>query len=335
MIKIGIIGSGFGQYGLLPAFRSIKQCQVAALAGRKRPQLVEFCKSIGFTNIYSDWRKLLEHEELDAVALAVTPFAQYEIAKVAIAKGLHVFAEKPLAVNVAQAEELLALAKKKKITHGIDFIFPEIAAWKKVKKLLDNKTYGKLRYISVNWDFLSYDIKNRHSSWKTSEALGGGVVSFFFSHGLYYLEYFVGPITNIRSLLTQSKDSINGGEVGADLLLKFEGGITGYAHVYANSHGLTRHQLIFYCERAVLVLENKKHVVDNFTVKKYSQKSSRYLRVKKDTGFKNEDERVKIVRKLAARFISCCLSRSQMYPSFKEGLRVQELIELARTSAFK
>src|SRR3989338_10788310 len=130
MLKIGIIGSGFGLYGLLPAFNSIENCKVVAICGRRRRQLVSYCKSIGFENIYSDWRLLLKHEELDAIALAVTPYAQYKISKVAIKKGLHVFAEKPLAVNKSQASELLILANKNKIIHGVDFIFPEIAEWK-------------------------------------------------------------------------------------------------------------------------------------------------------------------------------------------------------------
>lgn len=192
MLKIGIIGSGFGQYGLFPAFNSVKNCKVVAICGERRKQLVKYCESIGFKNIYADWRLLLKNEKLDAVALAVTPRAQYKIAKAAINKGLHVFAEKPLAANVRQARELLSLARKKKIVHGIDFIFPEIAEWKKTKELLDKRTFGKLEHISVNWDFLSYDIKNKISSWKTSVADGGGALSFYFSHGLYYLEHLAG-----------------------------------------------------------------------------------------------------------------------------------------------
>lgn len=327
MLKIGIIGSGFGQYGLFPAFNSVAGCEVVAICGEKRKQLIEYCKSINFTNVYTDWELLLENEELDAVALAVTPRAQYTIAKAAINKGLHVFAEKPLAVNLLQARELLFLAKKRNIIHGIDFMFPDIAEWKKVKALLDNETLGRLQHISVNWDFVSYDIKNKKSSWKTRAADGGGALSFFFSHGLYYLEHFAGNIAEIRSLFTYSKESINGGEVGIDMLLKFKNGIAGYAHLQCNCRNFTRHQLIFQCERGIIVLENKNSVVDNFTVTLHSQDGTRQPKVRKDTGRKNEDERVKIVRKLAARFVNACIHHQPMYPSFSDGVRVQELIE--------
>ena len=43
----------------------------------------------------------------------------------------------------------------------------EIEQWKKVKEMIDKKTFGKLRQIFLNWDFQSYDIKNKKSSWKT------------------------------------------------------------------------------------------------------------------------------------------------------------------------
>ena len=330
MLKIGIIGSGFGQYGLFPAFNSVAGCEVVAICGEQRQQAVAYCESIGFENIYTDWKLLLENEKLDAVALAVTPRAQYTIAKAAIMKGLHVFAEKPLAANLLQARELLLLAKKKNITHGIDFIFPEIAEWKKVKALLDHKILGRLQHISVNWDFISYDIKNKKSSWKTRVADGGGALSFFFSHGLYYLEHFAGNISDVRSLFTYSKESINGGEVGVDMVLKFTNGVAGYAHVRCDCRNFTRHQLMFQCERGMIVLENKNSVVDNFTITLHGKNGIKQLKVRGDTGLKNEDERVKIVRKLVARFVHACIHHQSTHPSFSEGARVQELIEKIR-----
>ncbi len=332
MLRIGIIGSGFGSYGLMPAFRTVKGCTVVALCGSKREQMMRYFKSIGFTNLYADWRAMLEREKLDAIAIAVTPDAQYEITKAAIAKGLHVFAEKPLAATLAQAKELVSLAEKKKIVHGIDFLFPEIAEWRAVKNMIDDGTFGKLRHLSVHWDFLSYDIKNKQSSWKTSAKEGGGALAFYFSHGLHYLEHFAGNIKNMKCLFSHNEESPNGADVGADLLLSFENGITGTAHVCCNSHGLTRHQLIFYCEKSVIVLENGEGIVDGFTVVVHTTDGMRKISVKKDKDRKGEGERVKIVRKLAERFVEACSTKKQMTPSFREGLRVQELIETCHRS---
>ena len=330
MLKIGIIGSGFGLYGLFPAFNAAKNCKVVAICCRKSESLVSYRRNISLIDIYDDWHKLLEHKDLDAIALAVPPSVQYQIARAAINKSLHVFAEKPLATNTSQARQLFNLAKKNKITHCIDFIFPEIAQWKKVKILLDSNTFGELKHISVNWNWLSGDIKNNRSSWKTNLTEGGGALAFYFSHGLHYLEHFAGKITNIKSLFITSKESIQGAEVGVDMLLKFRRNITGYAHVSCNSRGFVGHQLIFQCETGVIILENKNAVVDKFTIKTYDHHGEKRLKVKRDIGRRNEDERVKIIKKLATRFINACISKQQMSPSFNEGLRVQELIGMVR-----
>lgn len=332
MIKIGIIGSGFGLYGLLPAFNSTPGCKVVSICGKKSARLINYCESIGLGKIYTDWREMLDKENLDALAIAVTPNAQYEIAKVAIKKGLHIFAEKPLAATYAQAKELRNLASKMKIITVVDFIFPEIEEWKKVKQLLNIKKYGKLKHISVSWEFLSYDIKNKIHSWKTDIEQGGGALSFYFSHVLHYLEYFAGEILDLKSLLSYSKESPNGGEVGVDILINFKNGVYGNAHLNCNSKGLIHHQLIFRCEKATLVLENHNSLANNFEIKIYRSDKITRLTLKKKLGKKNDDERVNVIKNLTSRFVKGIAKNEKVFPSFVQGLRVQQLIEIIRAS---
>ena len=313
VLNIGIVGSGFGTVGLLPAFKSVKGCKVVSVCTNR-----------------SQWPALLERADLDAVAIAVPPQAQYRIAKAAIKKGLHVFAEKPLAATSAQARELCVLARKKNITHGIDFIFPEIAEWKKVKSLLDSKKFGKLIHVSVQWKWQSRDSRLKKWSWRTKIKEGGGALSFYFSHGLYYLEHFAGKIIDAEVLFLYAKGNPYDGESGFDLNLKFKKGITGSICLSSDSRGQARHTLVFTCECGVIVLENKGAVVDNFIVKTYSVAGEKRVRVPKDKQLKKEDERVKIVRILAKRFVRACMRRQQMVPSFAEGLRIQELIDRIR-----
>ena len=334
MLRIAIVGSGFGLYGQLPALNSIKNCEVVAICGKKTERLVNYCQSIALKKIYTNSQEMQENEKLDAIAIAVNPYSQYKIAKKAIEKGIHVFAEKPLAINVTQAKELLNLAKKNKITNAIDFIFPEIDEWKKTKQLLDDKKFGKLMHISANWDFLSFDLRNKVSSWKTDVTEGGGALSYYFSHSLYYLEYYAGEIADVKSIMSYSKENKNGAETGVDLILKFENDVTGYAHISCSCRGLTRHRLLFQCEKGTVLLENDKGVTDNFILKTYNENEQETLFVS-DKIIGKEDERVKIVKRIAQRFVEACLNHKQMIPSFKEGLRVQELIEKIRNESIQ
>lgn len=331
MVKVGIIGSGFGLYGLLPAFHTTPGCKVVAICGKHSPRFIDDCKSIGLTKTYTDWKKMLDKEKLDAVAIAVTPKGQYQIAKTAIKKNLHIFAEKPLAANYQQAKELLDLAKERKIVHAIDFTFPEIEEWKKVKKIIDKKRLGRLKKINLNWDFLSYDIRNKISSWKTNIYEGGGALSFYFAHSLYYLEYFAGKIIALKSQLKYSKKSLNGGETGVDLLLQFSDNITGQAHLNCNNHKLNRHQLIFTFEEGQITLENKNSIMASFNITIYKDGKSKQLILLKENYMKeNYDERVKIIKAITTRFIDSITNKREFTPNFNAGIRVQELIEQIR-----
>ena len=335
MINIGIIGSGFGLYGLLPAFHSLPNCQVVAFCGKQSPRLLHIIKELSLEStihLYQDWQEMFACEPLDAVAIAVPPIAQYPIAKMALEKNMHIFAEKPLTARLTDAYDLADLATRKKVTHGMDFLFPEIDVWQMAKKMLDEKKFAEIRHVAVNWDFRSYDVRQKISSWKTDSSLGGGALAFYFSHVLYYLEYFVGAITSLKSCLSYSPNSLNGGEVGVDLDLEFMSGATGVAHISCDNDQM-RHQLIFTCQSGQIVLENQQNITEKFILKIIDDQGCETIIASRDLtpnkGADN-DERVLIVKRLAKKFIDACVQGQQMTPSFVEGARVQELIEQAR-----
>ena len=201
---IAIIGSGFGMYGLLPAFSQIEGCKVVSICGKNSKRMLEYCKKFNLI-LYTDWKEMLQKERPNAVAIAVIPIYQYEITKYALENGIAVFAEKPLTSSYETALEISTLAKQKGLPNMLDFIFPEISEWKEVKKIIDAGLIGNIIKINVDWMFLSYDLKNQIKSWKTDVKQGGGALSHFFSHTFYYLEYFMGNITSVECSFSSSK----------------------------------------------------------------------------------------------------------------------------------
>jgi predicted dehydrogenase len=326
-MRVGIIGSGFGLYGLLPAFNAIKDCEVVSICGKKTERLTKYCESIGLEKIYTDWKLMLKNETIDAVAIAVVPSAQYEIAKYAMQNGIHVFAEKPLAVNYAQAKELYLLAKNNKIITAVDFIFPEIEAWENVKELISSKVYGELKHVSIAWDFISYDIRNSIKSWKTSTKDGGGALLFYVSHALYNLEFFTGSIDKVSAnFLYANNKSLNGGEVCVDVLVKCDSGVNGLVHFSCISKGVNSHVLTFVCDEATIVLSSKEGLTKSFTIKVFTDGKELSVPVKKNKKT-DEDERVAQVKKIGERFIAGCKNKHEITPSFSDGLRIQKLME--------
>ena len=335
--KIAIVGSGFGMYGLLPAFSRIKECKVVSICGKNSEMMLNNCKKLGL-NRYTDWREMLQKEKPDAVAIAVIPSHQYEIAMYALENGMAVFAEKPLTTSFDTSLELNKLAKKKRLPNMLDFLFPEIPEWHAAKKAIENGLIGEILKVNVDWTFLSYDLMNHIKSWKTDVKQGGGALSFYFSHVFYYLEYFLGRIKNIQCNFSSSEKSLNKGETSIEMTMSFENGCVGNAHMDISNTDQQKHKVEFHAEGKTIILQNfNSNFVDNFELILNTSKGIEKIKpdMLLDSSYdESEDPRVKVIKPIAERFINWCNTGNTAKPDFEDGLRVQELILLARSSHY-
>ena len=333
--KVAIVGSGFGMYGLLPAFSRIKECKVVSICGKNSEMMLNNCKKLGL-NRYTDWREMLQKEKPDAVAIAVIPSHQYEIAIYALENGMAVFAEKPLTTSFDTSLELNKLAKKKRLPNMLDFLFPEIPEWHAAKKAIENGLIGEILKVNVDWTFLSYDLMNHIKSWKTDVKQGGGALSFYFSHVFYYLEYFLGRIKNIECNFSSSEKSLNKGETDIDMTISFENGCVGNAHIDISNTDQQKHKVEFHAEGKTIILQNfNSNFVDNFELILNTSKGIEKIKpdMLLDSSYdESEDPRVKVIKPIAERFINWCNTGNTAKPDFEDGLRVQELIKMARIS---
>jgi len=333
--KVAIVGSGFGMYGLLPAFSGIKGCKVVSICGKNSERMLNYCKKLGL-NRYTDWAEMLRKEKPDAVAIAVIPSHQYEIARYALENDIAVFAEKPLTTSFDTSLELNKLAEKKRMPNMLDFIFTEIPEWRAAKKMIENGLMGKIIKVSTDWTFLSYDLMNHVKSWKTDVEQGGGALSFYFSHVLYYLEYFLGRIKNIECNFSLSEKSLNKGETGIDMTISFENGCMGNAHMDISKTDQQKHKVEFYDGENTMVLQNfSSDFIDNFELILNTSKGTEKIKSDMflDSSYdESEDPRVKVIKPIAERFINWCNMGVAAKPDFQDGLRVQELIEMTRIS---
>lgn len=333
--KVAIIGSGFGMYGLLPAFDAIKECRVISVCMEKSERLQTYWKNRNPDKIYADWKEMLKQEKPDAVAIAVPPRVQYQIATYALNHHIAVFAEKPLTASFNDSLKLFKLAQKTKLPNMIDFIFPEITEFVKAKKVLSENIIGKINHLTMEWNFLSYDLRNAITSWKTDTKEGGGALSFFFSHVFYYLEYFMGEINKLECSLSSSKKSLNKGDSLVGMVATFKNGGIGIFHMDISYMGKPRHSIKFFGEKGSLLLRNNSNnIVDNFELTIENQKGIKKIKINKlpRLSYLNLDPRVKAVKPLAQKFINWCNQGTPAKPDFEEGLRVQKLIEMARIS---
>src|SRR5262249_44846415 len=136
VLRVAIIGGGFGQRVLIPAFRRDPRAAIELLCMSSETRAAAVALGLGIPRASGDWRAILQDATLDVVAISVPPALQAEIALAAARAGKHVFAEKPLAMTASDARAISRAASDEGVVGAVDFEFRELAAWQRARQLL-------------------------------------------------------------------------------------------------------------------------------------------------------------------------------------------------------
>jgi len=161
MINIGIIGYGYWGPNIVRNFSGLEGARVLSVCDGNQDALNRARRSYPHVPLTCDYNDILTSSEIDAVAIITPVSSHFDLAKKALENGKHVFVEKPFTATVAQAEELIALAERKKLTIMVDHTFIFTGAVRKIKKLIDEKTLGDLYYydsVRVNLGLFQHDV---------------------------------------------------------------------------------------------------------------------------------------------------------------------------------
>lgn len=195
-LNIGLIGCGnVVVYGHRPALTSLPQLQLIALADitPQRRQLGADWFGLREDQLYADYRDLLAIDALDAVVVAVPQKFRPQIVLDALAAGVHVLSEKPIANTPALARRLVDAATDAKrvlaMVHNYHFL-PE---YRLIKQLLDAGEIGPLRVTMLHFlGVIDYPgAAEFQSDWRHTLAAGGGVLMDMI-HAVYLAEWLAG-----------------------------------------------------------------------------------------------------------------------------------------------
>ncbi|MHA1569495.1 MAG: Gfo/Idh/MocA family protein [Alphaproteobacteria bacterium] len=112
MIRVGICGAGQIVPNHCAAIARTDGVELAAISSRTRQSAKKMARKYKVKNAYDDHRRLIESPEIEAVIVCAPNYQHYELTMRALDAGKHVMVEKPLAMNVAQGEKMVAAAKK-------------------------------------------------------------------------------------------------------------------------------------------------------------------------------------------------------------------------------
>ena len=173
MINVGLIGFGYWGPNVAKNLFNNPQINLKTICDKDETRL-EKAKSIYIEQVEyeRDYKKLIEDDSLDAIAIAVETSGHYKLAKEALLAGKHIYVEKPFTSTVQEAIELEEIAKDKGLIIHVDHIMIFHPIIRKIKSLIDSKDIGDLLYIdcsrlnlgqikkdvSAMWDLAIHDL---------------------------------------------------------------------------------------------------------------------------------------------------------------------------------
>ena len=143
-INVGIIGTGWcGGIRAVAAAASpwVNELHIAEIKEERLKEVAALTTPVTAT---TDYRRLLENPSIDAVMISTTPEpTHYPIAKEAMLAGKHVLLEKPIAIELAEADELIAISREKKVSFSIAYSQRFNPKFVYVKRSLEDGTIGE------------------------------------------------------------------------------------------------------------------------------------------------------------------------------------------------
>jgi len=169
MIKFGIIGSGGIAHWHARTFKEARGCSVEAVCDIDYSKAKEFAAKNGIPRAYCSLEEMLAENDLNAVSNATSDVAHAPTSLLAIKKGLHVFCEKPLATNYADAKKMAAATRRKKVINMVNFSYRNSSAIQRAHKMIQNGDLGDIMHFEASY-LQSWLVTPTWGDWKTSSA---------------------------------------------------------------------------------------------------------------------------------------------------------------------
>src|SRR5688572_18000850 len=143
-LNIGMIGYGFMGRAHSNAYlkvnnffdlqyRPVRKAACARDAAKVKP----FADNWGYESVETDWRKLVERKDIDAIDICTPNNLHREIALAAAAAGKMILCEKPLAMNTAEGREMVAAVEKAKVPNMVWYNYRRVPAVTLARKLIE------------------------------------------------------------------------------------------------------------------------------------------------------------------------------------------------------
>ncbi len=205
-VGIGFIGTGFARRVQMPAFLECDGARIVSVASGDVQNARSAADEFDIGHCTSDWHETVLHPEVDLICITTPPNLHREMAVFAIENGKHVLCEKPMAMDVAETEEMIAAADGKSLLTLIDHELRFQPGRQTAYKMLRGGEIGKIRHAKAIFQAPSRGDKNLPWNWWSDAESGGGALGAINSHVVDSFNWLLG--TTIKDVFCQLQSHI-------------------------------------------------------------------------------------------------------------------------------
>jgi myo-inositol 2-dehydrogenase/D-chiro-inositol 1-dehydrogenase len=211
-LNIGMIGYGFMGRAHSNAYRKVNNFfplayrpVLKAACGRDAEKVKAFAEQWGYESIESDWRKLIERKDIDAIDICAPNNMHKEMALAAAKAGKMILCEKPLAMNTAEGEEMCRAVESAKVPNMVWYNYRRVPAVVLLKRLIDEGKLGRIFHYRAqflqDWT-ISRDLpQGGEGLWRLDVGVAGsGVTGDLLAHCIDTALWLNGPITEVTAM---------------------------------------------------------------------------------------------------------------------------------------
>lgn len=228
MIKTGIIG--LGKMGIShasiinahPELDLVAVCDSSTL-------ILEALKKYGPYHTYTDFKKMIAENELEALFVSTPTKLHAEMVIFALERNINVFCEKPFCLTIEEGEKMTDLASQKNLVNQVGYHNRFIGTFNFLKKIVQSGAIGQL-YHFVGEAYGPVVVKRKEGTWRSDSSEGGGCLFDYASHVINLIEFVLGDIKDVSGVMLKKifsksvEDAVYAG-------LYLENGVSGLLNV--------------------------------------------------------------------------------------------------------
>lgn len=203
-IRWGIIGVGdVTEVKSGPGFQKAQHAELVAVMRRNGELAKDYAQRHGVQRWYDEADALINDADVDAVYIATPPHVHKEYTLKVAAAGKPVYVEKPMALNFADCQEMIAACAEANVPLWVAYYRRRLRKFVKVKELLDTGAIGDVHTVhrEIHMPLMPVDPENL--PWRFNPEIGGGGKFVdLAAHTFDILDYFLGPISEVNGIAT-------------------------------------------------------------------------------------------------------------------------------------